>query len=54
MSRGEFVLGVCLLSALLVGNRIDDPLQKVGSSSPVLACKNTATPLGGMDVGRSG
>ena len=28
-----------------VGNRVDDPLQKVGSSSPAVACKNTVTPL---------
>jgi len=42
--------------AFLVGNRVDNPLQKVGSSSPVVACKNTAMPLPllgrGMDVGR--
>ena len=31
--------------ALSVGNRLDDPLQKVCSSSPVVACKNTAAPL---------
>jgi len=37
-----------------VGNRVDEPSQQVGSSSPVVACKNTATPLpkGGMEVGR--
>ena len=33
------------LAAFSVGNRVNDPLQKVGSGSPVLACKNTATPL---------
>ena len=43
-------------AAFSVGNRVDDPLQKLGSSSPVVACKNTATPLpeGGIDAGRGG
>jgi len=27
--------------AFSVGNRVDDPLQKVGSSSFVVPCKNT-------------
>ena len=39
-----------------VGNRVEDPIQKVGSSSPVVACKNMAIALleGGMDVGSGG
>jgi len=28
-----------------VGNRVDDPLQKVGSSSPLVVCKNATMPL---------
>jgi len=28
-------------AAFSVGNRVDDPLQNVGSSSPVVVCKNT-------------
>jgi len=32
-------------SAFSVGNRVDDPLQKVGSSSSAAACKNTSTSL---------
>ena len=32
-------------AALTVGNRADDPLQKVGNSSSVVAYKNTGTPL---------
>ena len=35
---------VCV-SAFLVGNRPDDLLQKLGSKSPVVACKNTMMSL---------
>jgi len=35
------------MPAFSVGNGVDDPLQKVASSSPVVTCKNTATPLPG-------
>jgi len=40
-------------AASTVGNRVDDPLQKVGSSLPLVACKNIAIPLleSGMDAG---
>jgi len=40
-------------AASSVGNRVDYPLQKVGSSSPVVACKNTMALLkGGVDAMR--
>jgi len=47
-------------SAFSVGNKLEDPLQKVASSSPVMASKNTSMPLskalleGGMDTVRRG
>jgi len=31
--------GLDLLAAFSVGNRVDDPSEKGGSSSPVVACK---------------
>ena len=36
-----------------VGDRVDNPLQKVGSTSPVVACKNTVAALlgGGINGG---
>jgi len=43
--------------AFSVGNRGDDPLQKVGSNPPVVACKNTATTFRRhslREVGRGG
>ena len=32
-------------AAFPLGNRVEDPLQKVGSSSPVVVCQNIATLL---------
>jgi len=48
----NFLITLGQISAFSIGNREDDPLQKVSSSSLVVACKITATALlkGDVDV----
>ena len=41
-------------TAFSVGNRVDDPLQKVGRSSPVVACKTPRRHCHGVAGGRYG
>ena len=40
MDKNTLTILMDLNRTFSVGNRVDDPLQKVGTSSPVVACKN--------------